>query len=92
MPQICIAGLKVPRIENNIKSDMYAFLQLREEDVHHINFISPTNKGVLNGFFYTEPRKVNCGTIKNSRAIHLSHYSTQYAVDKGLFPAMARGK
>ena len=58
----------VPKIEDEIKSDMYAFLQLRNEGTHNINFVSPTDHGVLNGFFYTAPRKVNCATMKKSRA------------------------
>lgn len=87
-----IVHSSVPNIgSDHIKSDMHAFKELREDGIdHNINFLY---KGeVLNGFFYTEPRKVDCEIIKISRAIHFSHYGTHEAIEKGVFPAMARGK
>ena len=93
-----IFGIQVPRIKSRfIKSDMHAFLEIHEEEEeenhdHNIHYAQYREGVVLEGFLYTEPRKVNCDIIKMSRALHFSHSSTHDAVEKGLFPAMVRGQ
>merc|ERR1712176_164413 len=81
----------VPRISYSLKSDMHAFVQLKDEKTHDIDF-RPARENIREGFPYLSnleylyPRKVDCKTMSVGRAIHMSHRYTKEAFDKGLFP------
>lgn len=76
----------IPRIENDVKSDMYALLTLREEQLdekedYNIEFLMPS-WNVKMWFMYIEPEKVDCRDMGIGRAIHFSHSAMARAYKK----------
>jgi len=84
----------ITRVEYpNPKTDMHAFLVLKKEGIHNVNFASKRME-MINGFLYKEalshdsPREVDCEMMAKGRAIHLSHKSTHDSCLKGMFPVL----
>lgn len=85
----------IPRIENNVKSDMYALLTLKKEqneekEDYNIDFMLPS-WNVKSWLMYLEPEKVHCVEMGIGRAIHFSHYAmaTAYKKTPSEFPVEA---
>jgi len=84
----------ITRVESpNPKTDMHAFLVIKNEGIHNVMFLSE-RLHMEQGFLYKEalshdsPRSVNCETMARGRAIHLSHKSIRDACLKGMFPVL----
>ena len=92
--KLLIDALKEDRVENEFKTDMYTFLQLRTEggggERHDIIFNYPWHN-VLHGFIYRKNREVDCDKMHKARAVHLSHYWTDRAFNERLFPLEVEG-
>mmetsp|Transcript_18702 Transcript_18702/g.27306 ORF Transcript_18702/g.27306 Transcript_18702/m.27306 type:complete len:309 (-) Transcript_18702:1064-1990(-) len=85
----------IPRIKDDVKSDMYALLTLREEQLeekedHGIEFLVPS-WNVKMWFMYLEPEKVDCRDMGIGRAIHFSHaaMARAYNAKSSVFPVEA---
>lgn len=81
----------VPRIEENLKSDMHAFQTLRKEGTHNVDF-REARLNLREGFpylkalSYTSPRVVDCKKMAGGRALHLAHRYSRESYEEGMFP------
>jgi hypothetical protein len=75
----------IPNTEG-LKSDMLVFNHIRMNvKDHDVNFEQPVYH-MKTGFLYSKPRQVDCNQMKTGRAVHLSHWKSHQAWEKGLFP------
>jgi len=76
-----IAIKKSTETHAHVNSDMYALFDMYHEtpdDCHWENL-------VYGGYPYTRKNVVDCKALEDMQAVHLSHYATQLAFQKGLF-------
>lgn len=82
---LLIEAIPQAREKFGLPSDMNAFLVIRNEGNHDIDFGVPYHN-IRPGYHYKEPRVVDCSAMKIGRAIHFSHQKTHQAFALGLFP------
>jgi len=81
----------IPRVPDNLKSDMHAFQLLKEDGTHKIDF-RDAEVAMREGFPYLDAigyftaRKVDCKTMAGGRAVHTSHRYSRQAYEKGMYP------
>merc|ERR1712008_484214 len=82
----------ITRVESpHQKSDMRAFMILNKEAIHNVTFVN-SRTHIKKGFPYKKalspdsPREVDCKTMAEGIALHLSHRSTEDSYLKGMFP------
>jgi len=81
----------IPRVEEDLKSDMHAFEILRNEKTHNVHF-QPARLNVRQGFPYLKalspdsPREVDCEAMAGGRAVHFAHQYTSESFEKEMFP------
>jgi len=81
----------IPRIPDEMKSDMHAFQLLKSEGNHNIDFRDAKvtmRQGFpyLSALSYTTARKVDCEAIAGGRALHTSHRYSRESYEQGMFP------
>lgn len=84
----------IPRIKDqDIKSDMHAFLELRKDGNHDVDF-KEARLNLREGFPYLKPlsytsgRVVDCKKMAGGRAIHLAHRYSRESYEEGMFPLL----
>jgi len=81
-----------PKLSQTLNSDMYAFLVIRKEGTHNIDFRQPFRLDMEHGFPYKKahttdsPREVDCDRMSYAKAIHFAHAYTDRSYDEGTFP------
>jgi len=82
----------MPKVEEEIKSDMHAFEVIRKEGSRHQVDFREAKLNMREGFLYKEafssdlPREVDCEAMATGRAVHLAHRYTHESFDRGMFP------
>lgn len=82
----------IPKITEDVKSDMYAFLVIRNEATHDVDFRQPVRDNMAYGFPYKKaftagsPREVDCRWMGFGKAIHFAHSYSHDSYDEGKFP------
>jgi len=86
----------IPRVESppaRTKSDMQALMIINKEGIHNVTFLKSRSL-IKKGFLYKEalshdlPREVDCETMAEGIALHLSHKATKDSYLKGMFPIL----
>lgn len=81
----------IPRIPEDVKSDMHAFQLLKQEGTHDVDFRN-SKMSISFGYPYKKalkanlPREVDCEKMAERRAIHFAHSYVQESYEQGMFP------
>lgn len=81
----------IPKIPEDVKSDMHAFQILEQEGTHDVDF-RHAKLNMSFGFPYKKslsaglPREVDCNKIAERRAIHFAHAYVKKSYQEGMFP------
>jgi len=82
----------IPKIPQKEKTDMLAFLVIREEGTHNIDFRRPVTMNMAKGFPYKKartadsPMEVDCRLMSLGKAIHFAHSYSRDSYKEGKFP------
>jgi hypothetical protein len=73
--------------EGDFLSDMYVFRELVKKDLNKVGLVyGPDIFVSRKGFENYNNGILDCDSLKNQKAIHFSHHSTQVSFDEGDFP------
>jgi len=78
----------IPRIPARVKSDMHAFLVLKDEKKHKVNFRNAMGPvfPYKNKLYAEVPRELDCKQMEEGRAVHISHSYVKRAHARKMFP------